>query len=191
MRWLVAGHAQGLQQGYAEEKCGEAGLPDHARGPVKEIGEYSPGPSRGTSHANSVKSLRDVVESQAGQRRKDAVEGQNDPGRGPGVNPKHLEYSGENVWIDRGCPGAWSSGKVGGGTEALPTGNGPGQATHLPAKLKVIAPRSNAVSVPDTDHGEPEYQRDQDNEEDRMSKLRPWRECRRLLLVATLHCPRI
>lgn len=49
-------------------------------------------------------------------------------------------------------------------------GNGPRQASHFPAKLEVIAPRRDAIGVPDRDHRKAQRKRDQDDEPDGVPK---------------------
>src|SRR4029077_9853326 len=85
------------------------------------------------------------------QRVEQAVDGQQHPGRGGGVNTEKLEYTADQIGIERRLPSRRAGGiaiRIG---EALTQRDGSSDTAHFPAKGEMVFRRAEAVLMEDTD----------------------------------------
>src|ERR1700741_2843632 len=96
----------GHPEGKRKEKSGEAHFPHHSYRPINQVGKNCPSPGRSASSRFSAYAASDQVNCPAGESGEHAIEGENGPGGGGGVNSEDFKYSAENIGIDGRRPGA-------------------------------------------------------------------------------------
>ena len=155
-------HPQGQGKGRGKEQGAQAGLPDPADGVLhgRRIERPQPeGPAldacgavgSGSSEATS----RDRCNGEDGERAEERVQGEQDPGRGQGVDAGELENEGHQQRIEWGDPCRRAGMTLEGVREAVAGGQRARDAAHLPAELEVVGEGSGSIGVGEGEIGHP------------------------------------
>src|ERR1700730_4039322 len=139
------------KQDERQDQGGQRGVPNPVNRPVPNVWKEGPRPCRPQCDVLAESSAGYQINRNAGQCRQQAVDGQQRPGGGVSVNPKHLEDCGHQIGVQWRFPGGGAGAVPVGTAVAVSLGDGAGDAAHLPSKTEVIVWSAGAVLAEDSD----------------------------------------
>ena len=143
---LIA-QAQGHHQGPGKKTGRERRIPDPANRILHGCRIKHPYPGRPAGDVLVEAARPDLPYRACGQRRKQAVDGQDGPGRKGGEDAKTFEYASQDQGKQRPHPGGRTGVTAKGIGEAVACGQRPGNPAHLFAEEHVVVVGVNAVGM--------------------------------------------
>ena len=120
------------------------------------------------------------------RRGEQAVNTEQHPRGGEGVYAENLEHSADQVWIKRRLPGRWAGVAFIRTREAVSLSDGPADASHLPAELKVVFAGPPPILMGHPDRRQLQHKRQWQEPEKKSGKSGP-RRFRHCAIVYQAH----
>src|SRR4029077_20460186 len=142
----------------------ESRVPHLSGGEIEAVGKDRPGPNSGGGRLPAQCRAGNEVEWKAGQRGEKAIEREDDPGGGCGIDSENLEFARDQDGIDRTHPCGRARPAKEWRAKAVPGGQRAGDAACLPAEAPVVSRGIQPVADQKRDDGQTQPEGDEKDE---------------------------